>query len=100
MATAEALRVPILINNVIYRLIDDIKGRVVDLLPKLYDQRVVGEATVQQVFKYTVKGQAPKTIAGCRVGNGAMQKKVKIRVLRDRETIFEGERIRWRASRV
>ena len=95
MATAEALRVPILINNVIYRLIDDIKGRVVDLLPKLYDQRVLGEATVQQVFKYTVKGQTPKTIAGCRVGNGAMQKKVKIRVLRDRETIFEGERT-WR----
>ena len=91
MATAEALHVPILLNNVIYRLIDEIKGRVIDLLPKLYDSRVLGEATIQQIFKYTVKGSGQKTIAGCRVGNGTMTKKAKIRVQRGKETIFEGK---------
>lgn len=90
MATAEALNVPILLNNVIYRLIDDVKARVIDLLPKLYDSRVLGEATVQQVFKYTVKGRQQKTIAGCRVGNGTVKKKAKIRLQRGKATLFEG----------
>jgi translation initiation factor IF-2 len=91
MATAQALHVPILLNNVIYRLIDEIKGRVIDMLPKLYDSRVLGEATIQQIFKYTIKGSGQKTIAGCRVGNGTMTKKAKIKVQRGKETVFEGK---------
>lgn len=60
------------------------------LLPKLYDQRVVGEATIQQVFKYTVKGSGTKNIAGCRVTNGQLSKKGKVRIVRDGETVFDG----------
>lgn len=67
------------------------KEKVVDLLPKLYDQRVVGEATIQQVFQYTVKGAGQRSVAGCRVGNGAMSKKAKVKVVRDGEVMFEGK---------
>lgn len=66
------------------------KERVIALLPKLYDQRVLGEATIQQVFKYTVKGSGTKSIAGCRVTNGQLSKKAKIRIVREGETIFDG----------
>jgi translation initiation factor IF-2 len=90
LSTAQQLQIPILQNNVIYRLIDEVKERVIALLPKLYDQRVVGEATIQQVFKYSVKGSVNKTIAGCRVTNGQLNKKSKVRIIRNGETIFDG----------
>jgi len=90
LSTAQQLQIAILQNNVIYRLIEDVKQRVIDLLPKLYDQRVLGEATIQQVFKYTVKGSGQKSIAGCRVVNGALSKKAKVRIIRNGETIFDG----------
>lgn len=91
ISTAQQISVPILQNNVIYRLIEDVKERVIELLPKLYDQRVLGEAAIQQVFKYTIKGSGTQTIAGCRVTNGSLTKKNKIRVMRDGEMIFEGK---------
>lgn len=78
-------------DGVIYRLIEQVRERVIDLLPKLYDSRVLGEATVQQIFKYNQKGIGMKSIAGCRVTNGIIQRKAKIRVVRDREVIFEGK---------
>lgn len=89
-ATAAVLNVPVLINDVIYRLIDDVRERVVDLLPKQFDSRVLGEATVLQIFQYKVKGQNPKTIAGCRVTNGTLSKKAKIRVIRNKEVVHQG----------
>ena len=93
MQSAAALvGVPIVVNDVIYRLIDDVKSRVIELLPKIYDTRVLGEASVLQIFELRVKGAAAnKKIAGCRVSNGLIQKKGKYRVLRDREVIFDGE---------
>jgi translation initiation factor IF-2 len=90
LSTAQQLQIPILQNNVIYRLIDEVKERVIGLLPKLYDSRVVGEAIIQQVFKYSVKGSTNKTIAGCRVTNGQLNKKAKVRITRDGEIIFDG----------
>ena len=90
LSTAAGMNVSVLTNNVIYRLIDEVKARLVELLPKQYDMRVLGEATVQKVFKYGVKSAAEKTIAGCRVTNGSIQKTAKMRLLRDKDVLFEG----------
>lgn len=91
IATAASLNVPILVNNVIYRLIDEVKERVVDLLPKQYDTRVLGEATIQQVFSYNLKGAGTRKVAGCRITNGSLLKNQKIRVMRDKEVVFSGD---------
>lgn len=100
LSTAQQLQIPILQNNVIYRLIEDVKEKVIALLPKLYDQRVMGEATIQQIFKYTVKGAGQKSVAGCRVTNGKLDKKIKVRIMRDGETIFDGELFHMQPSRL
>ena len=91
LAVAAALQVPVVLNNVIYRLIEDIKERVIDLLPNQYDTRVLGEGTIQQVFQFDVKGGAPKAIAGCRVTNGSVKKKAKMKLMRNKTVLFEGE---------
>ena len=70
---------------------DLIKARVVDLLPKIIEQKVTGEAKVLQIFDITVKGKKTAKIAGCRVTNGAIEKSRMARVQRDGKTIFEGK---------
>lgn len=90
-ASATAAGVTILVNDVIYRLIDQVKERVIELLPKQYDYRVLGEASILQIFEIRPKGAAPKKVAGCRITNGIVQKSAKVRIMRDREIIFTGE---------
>jgi hypothetical protein len=72
---------------------DDMKERVVALLPKIRETRVAGEATVLQMFDINVKAKQTVRIAGCRVGNGVLEKDKIVRVLRDGDTIFEGTRM-------
>lgn len=80
-------------NNIIYRLIEQVKEKVISLLPKIYDQKVSGEASIQQVFKYSLKGSITKNIAGCRVTNGQLSKKSKVRIVRNGDTIFDGNMV-------
>lgn len=92
-AMAAGSRVDLHLENVIYRLIETVREKVAALLPPVIEVRVLGEAVVQQIFKIAIKGREPATIAGCRVGNGAISKNDIIRVLRGetREMIHEGE---------
>lgn len=87
---AEAAGVGILESNIIYRLVDDVKGRLEEQLTPLTTQKVVGEAEVAQVFEINVKGRVIVPVAGCRVRNGAVTRNGKIRVLRDKEVVFDG----------
>ncbi|CAE6426386.1 unnamed protein product [Rhizoctonia solani] len=82
--------VPLLSENIIYKLMDEIKKRVVALLPVTYEQRVLGEATVQEIFTIALKGKATMNIAGCRVTNGVIGKHAKVRVLRDGAEVYDG----------
>ena len=87
---AEAVGVPILDQNIIYRLIDDVKTILEDILPALITTRVVGEAEVAQVFDITIKGRVTVPVAGCRVRNGVVNKGAKVRVVRGGETVYDG----------
>ena len=87
---AEAAGVEILENNIIYRLVDDVKGRLEEQLTPLTTQKVVGEAEVAQVFEINVKGRVSVLVAGCRVRNGVVTRTGKVRVLRDKEVVFDG----------
>lgn len=82
--------VPVITNTVIYRLMEEVRNRVQALLPPVVEQRVLGEATVQQIFEIKGKAKNVTKIAGCRVTNGVIDRSKKIRVLRNGEEVYTG----------
>jgi translation initiation factor IF-2 len=82
--------VPIVTSDIIYRLMEDVKARVIGLLPTTTESRVTGEAKVLQLFEITVKGKKLKTVAGSRITNGVVEKNKLARVVRNGDVIFEG----------
>jgi len=89
--TAGQNEVQVFSGDVIYRVLDEVKKRVVELLPTTSETRITGEATVVQMFDIQGKGRSVIKVAGCRVGNGMMQKERKAKVLRKGEVIHDGE---------
>ncbi|KAI8998476.1 hypothetical protein BD414DRAFT_475182 [Trametes punicea] len=87
---AHSQHVPILTSSVIYKLIDDVKARVIELLPPIIEKRVSGEATVLQLFDIHVKGKQTKQVGGCRVTNGVVAKNKLARVVRNGQIVHEG----------
>ncbi len=89
-AAASAASVPIHVDTVIYRLMDNVKARLAALLPPIIEKRVTGEANVQQVFEISLKGGSKLHVAGCRVVNGLVEKHKPVRVVRDGAVLVEG----------
>lgn len=71
---------------------DDVKERVIELLPRIIEKRVTGEAVVLQLFEIQMKQRQSLKIAGCRVSNGLLEKSKQVRVMRGGNVIHEGER--------
>lgn len=88
---AEKRGVPIMDHNVIYKLVDDVKGVLSEHLPPLVTQRVTGEAEISQIFEISVKRRETTTIAGCKVRNGVINRTRKVRVLRGRAIVYDGK---------
>ncbi|KAL0947419.1 hypothetical protein HGRIS_013532 [Hohenbuehelia grisea] len=82
--------VPIVSSTIIYRLMDDIKERVIALLPVIIETKVTGEANVLQLFDIHLKAKMTKKVAGCRVINGLVEKSHHARVIRNGEAIYDG----------
>ncbi len=70
---------------------DEVKSRLVALLPPVLESKVTGEATVLQLFDIHLKAKTIKKVAGCRVVNGIIEKSRNARVIRDGVTIHDGE---------
>ena len=87
---AEAKKVKILDQSIIYRLVDDVKATLTEKLPAVITQKVLGEAEVLQIFEINTKGRTMLPIAGCKVKNGVIGRAHKVRVLRNEEIIFDG----------
>nr|GAT59636.1 translation initiation factor IF-2 [Mycena chlorophos] len=83
-------QVPMFTDAIIYRLMEQVKERVVKLLPVTYETKVLGEATVLELFQITLKGKKLKTIAGSRIVNGLVEKKQLARVVRNGTVVHEG----------
>lgn len=82
--------IPIFSSKIIYQVVEDIRQRVASLLPTVYEKRVSGEASVLQIFDLKLTGGRTKTIAGCRVTKGLVEKNKKVQVVRKGEIIHEG----------
>ncbi|MEN8171728.1 MAG: translation initiation factor IF-2 [Chloroflexota bacterium] len=84
---AETHKVSIRSYNIIYRLIEDIEKALKGLLEPEAQETVIGRAKVLAVFRASKLGQ----VAGCKVAEGELRRNAKMRVLRNREAIFEGD---------
>ncbi|KAF9483859.1 initiation factor 2 [Pholiota conissans] len=82
--------VPIFTSDIIYRLIDDVRGSLISMLPTIKETKVIGEADVLEIFDIQLKGGKTMKVAGCRVINGIIEKQKSVRVVRSGETIHEG----------
>ena len=83
--------IPIYSSKIIYQVVEDVRQRVANLLPTEYEKRVSGEASVLQIFDIKLPGGRSKTIAGCRVTKGIVEKNKKAQVVRSGEIIHEGK---------
>ncbi|MBY0563571.1 MAG: translation initiation factor IF-2 [Hyphomonadaceae bacterium] len=82
---AEREGVEIRYYNIIYDLIDDIKGVMSGMLAPITRETFLGNAQVLEVFTISKVGK----VAGCRVTDGIVRKGAKVRILRDNVVIQE-----------
>ncbi|KAI7858938.1 hypothetical protein BDC45DRAFT_457087 [Circinella umbellata] len=90
---AEASRHGVTVQSysVIYKLLEEVKEKLGDMLPPIITTQVVGEASILQIFDIGIKGRETRAVAGCRVTNGSIQRNVRVRILRDKNPVWEGE---------
>jgi len=84
---AEQEGVSIRLYEIIYRMIEDIEKALKGMLEPEIREIPVGQAQVRQVFKINKVG----TIAGCRVISGELRRNAKVRLVRNGNTVFDGE---------
>ncbi len=72
--------------NIIYDLVDDVKGAMSGLLAPTKKENFLGYATIKQVFNVSKVGK----VAGCLVTSGKVERGAKVRLLRDKVVIHEG----------
>ncbi|CAH7674863.1 P-loop containing nucleoside triphosphate hydrolase protein [Phakopsora pachyrhizi] len=80
-------------ETVIYRLIELVTNKLVEMLPKRYEERVIGEALISEIFEVSFKEAGKnkkKRVGGCKVVNGEIRRNNKVKVIRGQETIWKG----------
>lgn len=87
---AEAAGLEILDHNIIYKVTDVVKEKLIAELPPAITQKVVGEAEIGKVFEISVK-KAKVKVAGCKISNGVIRRDKKIRVLRGSQVVYDGK---------
>jgi translation initiation factor IF-2 len=85
--TAETENVDIRLHRIIYNVIEEIESAMKGMLDPEFEEKVIGQAEVRQVFKVSKVG----TIAGCYVTDGKITRDSSVRVIRDGVVIYEGK---------
>ena len=86
---AEKEEVEIKQYSVIYQAIDDVKAAMKGMLDPIFEEKVIGNVEVRQVFKVSNVG----TIAGAYVLDGKIERNAGVRVIREDVVIHEGKLI-------
>ncbi|KAM9315653.1 translation initiation factor IF-2, mitochondrial [Gastrophryne carolinensis] len=81
--------VPIKLHKIIYHLVEDLKEELSSKLAPATEEIVKGEASVLALFDVTV-GKKIVQIAGCKVQKGALEKKLKCKLIRKRNVLWTG----------
>ena len=73
--------------NIIYNLVDDVKGVLSGLLAPTLREEFLGNAEILEVFNISKVGK----VAGCRVTDGRVERGAQVRLIRDNVVIHEGK---------
>ncbi len=84
---AETEGISIRLYNIIYRLIEDIEMALKGMLEPETKESVIGHAEVRAIFRISKIGN----VAGCYVLDGELQRNARVRVMRGKETQYDGE---------
>jgi translation initiation factor IF-2 len=84
---AEKESVDVRSYDVIYHALDDIRKAMVGMLDPTFEEEVIGNAEVREVFNVPKVGR----IAGCAVTDGAIRRNAGVRVLRDGVVVYTGK---------
>ena len=84
---AERDGVEIKLYEVIYNAVDDVRDALEGMLAPELRETILGAAEVRETFK--IKGVG--TIAGCYITDGTMDRKARVRVIRDGMVVYEGD---------
>ena len=79
--------VDIKIYTIIYKLIEDIELAMKGMLDPEYEEKLLGEAEIRQLFKFSKIGN----IGGSHVTSGLIKSNSKAKVIRDGNIIYEGK---------
>ena len=84
---AERTGIEIRYYNIIYNLVDDVKGAMSGLLAPAIRETMLGNAQILEVFNITKVGK----VAGCRVTDGTVERGAHVRLIRDNVVVHEGK---------
>jgi translation initiation factor IF-2 len=80
------LGVKVLLHNIIYHVVDEVKSEMRNLLDKLPVEAEKGKAEVKAIFKASQLG----VIAGCQVAEGSITRNCHIRLKRGKDIVWKG----------
>jgi translation initiation factor IF-2 len=81
---AKEYNVEIRLYNIIYKVVEDMEAAIKGMLDPVYEEKVLGEAEVRQIFKFSKIGN----IAGCHVNSGVIKNGADARIIRDGIVIY------------
>lgn len=84
---AENEEIEIRLYSIIYDAINDVKAAMEGMLEKEFEEVIVGNAEVREVFKISKVG----TVAGCMVTDGYIKRANGIRLIREGIVVYSGE---------
>ena len=73
--------------KIIYELIDAVRASMTGLLTPIYQEKALGRAVVRQTFKLPNNS----VVAGSYVQDGLIRRGADLRIIRGKETVYEGE---------
>jgi translation initiation factor IF-2 len=86
-AVAQREGVDIRLYNIIYEAVEDVRSALEGLLQPEEKEILLGEAEVRQIFRVPRIG----VVAGCYVTEGVLDRRSRVRLVRDGVQVYEGE---------
>ncbi|MGM1458998.1 MAG: translation initiation factor IF-2 [Columbia Basin potato purple top phytoplasma] len=84
---AKNLKVDMKTYNILYKMIDDVKDKLKQLVDPVLEEKATGKAKIQKIFSISSIG----TIAGCYVIEGTVFNNSIAKVIRNNKVIFKGK---------
>ena len=73
--------------DIIYKLIEDMEASMRGMLEPVYEEKVVGQLEIRQIFKFSKVG----LIAGCHVLDGTIKNNSNARIIRESIVVYNGK---------